>query len=150
MGKILRLFIAESEKKGRTERGEIHFDEHGVLGDKFYGKKPDRSVLITGRAAYELASEHGISLNEGDLGENLLLDLDPRELEEGCVVRIGEVELEVTRRCPICEHLAVYDPSLPMLVRELRGVYLSVRKGGRIDRKMPVEILSPGRKRRNG
>jgi len=141
MGKILRLFIAQTERKGRTECEEISFDERGVLGDKFYGKKPDRSVLITGRVAYDLAAEHGISLKEGDLGENILLDIDPRMLKEGSVVRIGEVELEVTRRCPICDHLAVYDPSLPLLVKELRGVYLTVRKGGRIDRETPVAIL---------
>jgi MOSC domain-containing protein YiiM len=141
MAEILKLFIAEKEVKGRKECEEIYCDLGGVIGDKFYGKKPDRSVLITGRAAYELAAEHGIELHEGDLGENILLDIDPRTLREGSVVRIGEVELEVTRRCPICDHLAVYDPSLPLLVKELRGVYLAVRKGGRIDRRMPVKIF---------
>jgi MOSC domain-containing protein YiiM len=150
MAKIERLFVAVADRSGREEREELLCDLRGIVGDKFYGKKSERSVLITGRAAYELAARQGIVLKEGDLGENILLDLDPRELEEGCVVRIGEVELVMTRRCPICEHLAVYDPSLPRLVRELRGVYLSVRKGGRIDRKMPVEILPPVRKRRNG
>ena len=141
MAEIIRLFIAEADRKGRTECDTLLFDSGGVLGDKFHGKKPDRSVLITGRPAYELAARHGIALEEGDLGENILLDLDPRELEEGCIVRIGEVELEMSRRCPICEHLAIYDERLPRLVKELRGVYLSVRKGGRIDRSSPVEII---------
>lgn len=142
MAEILRLFIAEEGEEGRTECTELLFDERGVIGDKFHGRKPDRSVLITGRAAYELAAEHGIELKEGDLGENILLDLDPRELEKNSVVRIGEVELVMERRCPICEHLAIYDPRLPRLVKELRGVYLSVRKGGRIDKNMPVEIIA--------
>jgi MOSC domain-containing protein YiiM len=141
MAEIIRLFVAEADRKGRTECDELVFDSGGVLGDKFHGKNPDRSVLITGRPAYELAAEHGIELEEGDLGENILLDLDPRKLEEGCIVRIGEVELEMSRRCPICEHLAIYDERLPRLVKELRGVYLSVRKGGRIDRSSPVEII---------
>ena len=141
MASILRLFIAEADKKGRCKRDELHFDGNGVLGDKFHGKKPDRSVLITGKVAYELAAKHGIELREGDLGENILLDIDPRTLKEGNIVRIGEVELEVTRRCPICDHLAVHDPRLPQLVKELRGVYLTVRKGGRIDRRMPVKIF---------
>jgi len=141
MAGIVRLFIAEADRKGRTECDELVFDNGGILGDKFHGKNPDRSVLITGRPAYELADEQGIALEEGDLGENILLDLDPRELEEGCIVRIGEVELEMSRRCPICGHLALYDPRLPGLVKDLRGVYLFVRKGGRIDRNSPVKIL---------
>lgn len=141
MAKVLKLFIAEQEAGGRKECEKIFCDSRGVRGDKFYGKKADRSVLITGRAAYELAAKHGIELREGDLGENILLDLDPRELNEGSIVRIGEVELEVTRRCPICAHLAVYDPRLPRLVKDLRGVYLTVRTSGSIGRDSPVEIL---------
>jgi MOSC domain-containing protein YiiM len=42
------------------------------------------------------------------------------------------VVLEVTRHCPICEHLAHYDPRLPRLVKETRGVYLRVINGGAI------------------
>jgi MOSC domain-containing protein YiiM len=141
MARIVKLFIAENARKGRSERKELLFDAEGVIGDKFYGKKPERSVLVTGEAAYGLAAEHGIELEPGDLGENILLDIDPRTLKEGSVGRIGEVELEVTRRCPICDHLAVHDPRLPQLVKELRGVYLAVRKGGRIDREMPVKIF---------
>jgi len=141
---IIRLFIAEEGKEGRTECNELHFDEEGVQGDKFYGKKSDRSVLITGRAAYELAGQHGIVLEEGDLGENILLDIDPRELEPGSIVRIGEVELETVRRCPICQHLSIYDERLPRLVKDLRGVYLKVRRGGRVSLEMPVEIVEAG------
>ena len=143
MAKIYRLFIAEEGKEGRTECEELHFDEGGVIGDKFHGKKPDRSVLITGKIAYAWAAEHGIELEEGDLGENLLMEIDPRELAPGTIVRIGEVELEVSRRCPICQHLSVYDERLPRLVKDLRGVYLEVRRGGRIDRNVPVEIVPP-------
>ncbi len=138
---IIRLFIAEEGKKGRTECNELDFDEGGVRGDKFYGRKPDRSVLITGRAAYELAAGHGIALEEGDLGENILLDIDPRELEPGSIVRLGEVELEAVRRCPICEHLSIYDERLPRLVKDLRGVYLRVRRGGKVSLDTPVAIV---------
>ncbi|WP_456393776.1 MOSC domain-containing protein [Nitratifractor sp.] len=139
--RIIRLFIAEKEKEGRTECNELDFDEKGVRGDKFYGRKPDRSVLITGRAAYELAAEHGIALEEGDLGENILLDIDPRELEPGSIVRLGEVELETVRRCPICEHLSIYDERLPRLVKDLRGVYLRVRRGGKVNLDTPATIV---------
>ena len=143
MAKIFRLFIAQEGKEGRTECERLTFDKSGVLGDKFYGKKIDRSVLITGKIAYERAAEHGIKLEEGDLGENLLMDIDPRKLESGTLLRIGEVELEVSRRCPICQHLAIYDARLPRLVKDLRGVYLQVRRGGSIESSSEVEVIPP-------
>jgi len=138
---IIDLFIALPDQKGRRRCDELTLDEEGVQGDKFYGKNRERSVLITTRAAYVLAQKHGIALEAGDLGENILLDLDPAKLKEGSRITIGEVELEVSRRCPICEHLAIYDERLPRLVKEIRGVYLSVRRGGRIDRSSPMEIV---------
>jgi len=141
MIEIKDFFLARAGRSGRLRQDELSFDTDGVIGDKFYGKNPERSVLITTVAAYDLAAEHGIGLEAGDLGENILLDVDPSELEEGSIVQIGEVELRVSRRCPICDHLSVYDPRLPRLVKEIRGVYLSVLRGGRIDRDSSVEII---------
>ena len=127
---ILRLFLAEPETKGRKECAELILDTDGVIGDKFYGKNADRSLLVTGPVAYRTAGDQGIGLDPGDLGENILLDLDTRELAPGDRLLAGEVILEVSRRCPICEHLAVFDPALPRLVKEVRGVYLRVIQGG--------------------
>ena len=127
---ILRLFLADPETKGRKECAELILDTDGVIGDKFHGRQADRSVLVTGPVAYHMAEGEGIDLRSGDLGENILLDLDTRELGPGDRLKAGEVVLEVSRRCPICEHLAIYDPVLPRLVKEVRGVYLRVIHGG--------------------
>ncbi|WP_292654414.1 MOSC domain-containing protein [Nitratifractor sp.] len=138
---ILRLFLAEPEKKGRSECSEITLDPQGVLGDKFYGKKLDRSILVTGTLAYEIARKEGIELHPGDLGENILVDLDTRRVAPGDRLISGEVILEATRPCTICEHLAIYDPRLPRLVKETRGVYLQVIQGGRLARGDRMELV---------
>lgn len=138
---ILQLFIAEPGSKGRKTCQELILDEGGVLGDKFHGKKIDRSVLVTGPVAYRMAEEEGIGLDPGDLGENILLDLDTRQLTPGDRLVTEEVILEVSRRCPICEHLAVYDPRLPRLVKETRGVYLRVIRGGKLRKGTPMRLL---------
>ena len=130
--KILQLFLAENKQEGRSPRETLIIDAGGVIGDKFYGKKPDRSILLTGTVAYKIAEEEGISLTAGDLGENILVDFDTRQLDPGDQLQCGDVVLEVTRHCPICEHLAYYDPRLPRLVKETRGVYLRVINGGAI------------------
>ncbi|ADV45722.1 MOSC domain-containing protein [Nitratifractor salsuginis] len=127
---ILRLFLAEEEKEGRTPCEKLMIDEGGVVGDKFHGKKPDRSILLTGTIAYEMAKEEGIDLEAGDLGENILVEFDTRALEPGDRLSCGDVLLEVSRLCPICNHLAIHDPRLPQLVKETRGVYLRVIRGG--------------------
>ena len=128
--KILQLFLAEDKQEGRSPRETLIIDAGGVLGDKFYGKKPDRSILLTGTVAYRMAEDEGITLMAGDLGENILVDFDTRRLDPGDQLQCGDVVLEVTRHCPICEHLAQYDPRLPRLMKETRGVYLRVIEGG--------------------
>jgi MOSC domain-containing protein YiiM len=130
--KILQLFLAEPDQEGRTSRQTLKIDAGGVMGDKFHGKKLDRSILLTGTVAYEMAEEEGIPLREGDLGENILVDFDTRQLDPGDRLYCDDVVLEVTRQCTICAHLAHYDPKLPQLVKETRGVYLRVVEGGAI------------------
>ena len=138
---ILRLFLAEPETKGRKECSALTLDQEGVIGDKFYGRKADRSVLVTGPVAYHTADLEGISLDPGDLGENILLDLDTRRLDPGDRLVAGEVILEVSRRCPICEHLAIYDSRLPQLVKDTRGVYLRVLRGGKLVRGERMKLV---------
>lgn len=140
---ILRLFLADPATKGRKECTELILDTQGVIGDKFHGRQADRSVLATGPVAYRMAEGEGIDLSPGDLGENILLDLDTRELGPGDRLEAGEVVLEVSRRCPICEHLAIYDPALPRLVKDVRGVYLRVIRGGKLVRGERMRLLKP-------
>jgi len=138
---ILQLFLAEPGSKGRKTCRQLILDERGVLGDKFYGGKIDRSVLVTGPIAYRTAEAEGIVLSPGDLGENVLLDLDTRQLDSGDRLVTDEVILEVSRRCPICEHLAVYDSRLPSLVKETRGVYMRVVRGGKLVQGDQMKLL---------
>jgi len=128
--KILRLFIAREEQSGRTPKDRLIVDEKGVTGDKFYSKRNDRSILITGVLAYEIAAKENISLKPGDLGENILVDSDIRSLKPGDRLYCGDLLMEVSRLCPICMHLSRFDPRLPQLVKESRGVYLRALNSG--------------------
>ena len=141
MGSIIRLFRAEPEAQGRKECRRLEINQRGVVGDKFYDRMPDRSVLLTGTSAYELAERNGIDLEYGDLGENILCDMDIRTLRPGMRLAIGGAVLQVSRRCPICQHLAIYDPRLPALIKELRGVYLQVLRPGTIDLEEKIAVL---------
>jgi len=115
----------------------------GVEGDRHFGKHPDRAVLVVGRSAYERAARAGIELPWGALGENLLIDLDPHELDPGSRLQIGAVLLELADVCTVCSSLSVFDLRLPKVLLGKRGLYARVLRGGVVKVGDSVQVLSP-------
>ena len=112
---------------------------HGINHDKFAGKDLERTVMIVGQKAYDMAEEASIRLQPGSLGENILLDFDPHDFIYGTQFRIGDVLLEITEDCTMCKHLTQFDASLPKLLLHHRGRYCKILKGGTIT---PCQIVS--------
>ncbi|MBU1668628.1 MOSC domain-containing protein [bacterium] len=132
VGKVLDLFISEKGKSERIHKAEIYLDKEGILGDKFYAKNLQRSVLLTSIDSYSLALEHEIKMDHGMLGENILIDYNPYHLDMGVKIKIGTVILEVTQNCTICNHLSSIDKKLPKLLRDDRGIFVKVLQEGTI------------------
>ena len=134
-GKVLGTFSAPQGVSGlprpRTERLRL-VEGHGIDGDKFAGGEMHKTVMIVGRRPYDMASELGIPLEEGSLGENLLFDFDPHEFAPGTVFQIGEAQIQITESCTLCQHLAQFDKRLPRLVRDHRGLYCRILGDGEI------------------
>ena len=116
----------------RVNPDEIFADEQGVHEDKFYAKEVNRSVLIASMESYNLAKSKGIDVPKGSLGENILIDINPYFLKIGSKVEIGEVVLEITQNCTICNSLAKVDVSLPKILRSDRGIFAKTIKSGKI------------------
>lgn len=114
----------------------------GVVGDRHFGKHPDRAVLIAGRSTYALAAQAGIELPLGALGENFLVDFDPHQLREGVHLQIGEVLLELTTVCTVCNSLSVFDLRLPKVLLGQRGLYARVLRGGMVGVGSPIHIYT--------
>ncbi|QOY54630.1 MOSC domain-containing protein [Candidatus Sulfurimonas marisnigri] len=132
VGGVLKLFISKSGTSQRFEKSEIVLDALGVLEDKFYNKNVQRSVLIASMDSYELIQKYGIEMPFGYLGENILLDYNPYDLEIGTQLKIGEAILEISQNCTICNHLAVLDVKIPTLLKDDRGIFAQVIKEGEI------------------
>ena len=113
---------------------------YGIEKDKFAGKNEDRAVMLIGQKAYTMAEEFGISLEEGNLGENILVDFDPHQHSVGDIFIIGDVELEVTECCTICKSLCNYDPKLPKLLAKDRGLYCKIIKDGQVSKNHQVSL----------
>lgn len=131
MARVFSLHLGRGPglPKARVESLEL-VAEHGALGDRHAGKDAARAVLVTGLPAYQSARESGIELAYGALGENLILDIDPHQLGPGQRLRVAGALLGLSTSCTVCETLAVFDPRLPKLLYNKRGMYARVIKGG--------------------
>lgn len=131
-GKVLKLYISREGDTQRSRQEEIVVDENGVIGDKFYAKDPQRSVLLTAIESYLMAEKENITIEHGALGENILVDYNPYLLPSGTTLSIGTVILEISQGCSLCKSLTKIDSKLPKLLKNDRGVFVKVIKGGTI------------------
>jgi len=138
VGKVLELFIAKASK---LNVNELSLDTSGVIDSKFYGKNIQRSVLLASIDSYTLLRENNINIDYGQLGENILTDFNPYDLEIGTQLKIGEVVLEISQQCTLCKSLENLEQSIPKLLKDSRGIFAKVIKSGKIRKEDALYIL---------
>ena len=139
VGNVSSLFF--SPPNGRTSTVELQFDTKGIVNDKHYDSKLERSVLIASLESYALVKSHGIEAEYGVLGENILIDYNPYHLESGARLKIGEVTLEISQHCTLCKSLTKVDNQLPKLLKNDRGIFAKVIESGYIKQGDNIYIL---------
>jgi MOSC domain-containing protein YiiM len=139
-GNVQGLFISSKEHP-RQYVESIQVDENGIVGDKFYAKDLQRSILIASTQSYEIAKENGIFVEYGLLGENILLDINPYGLKAGDRIKIGEVVLEITQNCTICNSLSKVNKELPNLLKTDRGIFSKTYISGTINIYDEVSVI---------
>jgi MOSC domain-containing protein YiiM len=128
--RVLGLFVSVNDEKKRLCKEKLELDEKGVLEDKFYAKNSNRLILITSVNAYELAKSSGVEMEYGSLGENILIDQEINKLAIGDQFKIGEILLEVTQNCTLCDGLSIIDPKLPEILKNDRGLFAKAVSNG--------------------
>ena len=144
IGKVLKLFITKDDaSKTRKSVRKIEVDINGILGDKFYDKDLQRAILITSQESYDLSKDKGIDIEQGMLGENILIDINPYSLVSGNKLSISGVELEITQNCTLCKGLSSVNSKLPKLLKNDRGIFAKLVSGsGTITIGDKVKILN--------
>ena len=134
---------------------------HGLAGDvqkhpEIHGGPRQALLWITSEGLAELRAQ-GYNLQPGSLGENITTKgIDRRQLRRGQRWRLGEIEIEITKRRAPCKQLLHYgegihrsifdervkanDPSSPLW--GLSGVYCAVVRSGTIHPGDPVILLT--------
>jgi len=138
-GIVKELFISKNDKRVKTDK--ILVDENGIVGDKFYAKDKDRTILITSFDSYNLAKVNGIETEFGTLGENILIDINIYNLLPTDKIKIGNIFFEVTQNCTICKSLAKIDPKLPKILKTDRGIFFKALTAGEIYVGDIIEII---------
>lgn len=142
--KVLDTFSAKKGQSGlprpKVDILELILD-FGIKDDKFAGKDIDKAVMIVGKTTYDLAKENDISIEYGSLGENILFDFNPHDYHLGTIFEIGEAQIQITENCTICNHLAVFDDDLPIIVQGCRGIYCKILKSGEVKKGSTVKII---------
>ena len=141
VGKIINLFVSVQGSSTRVEKESVNLDPKGIVEDKYYNKNIQRSVLITSEASYALANKNNIQLPFGSLGENILINYNPYHLTAGNQLRIGDVILEISQNCTMCDHLSKIDKDLPELLKDDRGIFARVIDGGVIQKEDEIYLL---------
>lgn len=112
----------------------------------------DQALLLMTQDLLDTLRSEGWPVERGDLGENLTLGGVPESsLAPGVRLRLGPVELEITKACDPCTEtssLPYIGPERgPAFVRALvgrRGWYARVLTGGRLDLETPVVLDARG------
>ncbi len=142
VGKVINLFVSVQGSSTRVEKESVNLDPKGIIEDKYYDTNINRSVLITSDASYTLANDHNIQLPFGSLGENILINYNPYHLTAGDQLRMGEVILEISQNCTMCDHLSKIDEDLPTLLKDDRGIFAKVTQGGVIKKGDEIYLLT--------
>ncbi len=146
-GEVLSLFISHKGNSQRVSLDEISLDKKGILDDRFYDRDIHRSVLITSDSSYAIAQKHNIHISNGFLGENILLNCNPYNLPAGYQLQIGEVIVQISQNCTICNSLSKVDSQLPKILKNDRGIFAKVIKSGTIYQGDTVHVLTGEKKK---
>ena len=98
MGYIRAVCISEKKGTGKKHVGEAVFiEDEGLKGDAHAGKW-HRQVSLLSKEAVEAFKERGAKVEDGDFGENLLVEgFDLKKLPVGTVFSCNGVVLEMTQ-----------------------------------------------------
>ena len=152
-GRLASIQISDGGVPKRRVSGPIEVTPNGLAGDRqrdlrFHGG-PDRALCLFSREHIDEFREQGHPIDAGTTGENLTISgLDWTLLQTGERLRIGEVEVEITKFAHPCKNIAgsFADRDISRLSEKIhpgRGrLYARVLRPGFLQPGDPVEVVS--------
>lgn len=115
--------------------------EHGLAGDAHAGPH-HRQVSLLAEESIDRMRASGMSLAPGDFAENITTrGLDLARLPIGTLLRLDEVELEVTQIGKECHRGCEIRALVGDCVMPREGIFARVQQGGMVEVGQPIEVL---------
>ena len=130
LGSIIRLYLTKENSSTRLKQNSLELLFGGIKTDKFLKKDEKREILISSQLSYEFAHSIDMPIQESDLGENILVNFDIKQLQIGDRLKVGNAIIEISLECPICKHLKKIDAKFPKLIKDERGIFAKVIEEG--------------------
>ena len=133
MGYIRAVCISEKKGTGKKTVGEAVFiEDEGLKGDAHAGKW-HRQVSLLSKEAVEAFKERGAKVEDGDFGENLLVEgFDLKKLPVGTVFSCNGVVLEMTQIGKECHQGCAIYQTMGDCIMPREGVFCKVLHGGTV------------------
>lgn len=151
MGYIRAVCISEKKGTGKKNVGEAVFiEDEGLKGDAHAGKW-HRQVSLLSKEAVEAFKKRGASVEDGDFGENLLVEgFELKNLPVGTIFSCNGVVLELTQIGKECHsHCAIHE-AVGDCIMPREGVFAKVLKGGTIHVGDEIRIIGETHRYRVG
>ncbi len=143
-GKVLTLYMTVPDMMRAGHRmscDELECDSNGIIGDKDYESGQEHVMLLVSKKSYDIIEDADLVLDKGVLMENIYVDIDLNHLKKGSVIEIGETMFEVTGPCQAYRYLYAFDPGLPELLENKRGIFVTPVEYGTIQVGDEVTVL---------
>lgn len=134
MGKIKAICISPKKGKKFSVKEANIIENWGIEGDWHSKKNSDRQVSFLSTEAIKEVVEKGITIKDGDFGENIVLDeMEIVNIKIGNIIKLGDtVEVEVKKIGKECVEPCIIQKTVGMCVMPTCGIFGRVLKGGKI------------------
>lgn len=132
MGKIKAICVSPYKGRKDSVNSATLIENYGIEGDFHSRKDSDRQVSFLSTEAIKEVIEKGITIKNGDFGENIILDqIEIKDIKIGDIIKIGDsVEIEVRKIGKECVEPCIIYKTVGMCVMPTCGVFGRVLKGG--------------------
>lgn len=132
MAKVIAVCLSEKKGTIKTQKDSVKLIEnYGIENDAHAGNWHRQVSLLSFESFEKFKDDIKIDLDYGVFGENILISgLNLRDIKIGQIIKIKEVELEITQKGKKCHKSCEIRNIVGNCIMPNEGVFSVVKKGG--------------------
>lgn len=132
-GTVMAVCTSSAKGTAKENVGQARLIENFGLEGDAHGGNWHRQVSLLSKEKIEEFKALGVSVKDGDFGENLVVSgIDFSSLPVGTVFQLNEAVLEMTQIGKECHHGCAIAQAVGKCIMPTEGVFAKVIKGGTV------------------